>query len=216
MAFTTLEVPAAVRGFHVYRASWQPEENEILECYHEQGNIWDIFAIKTCQSNSVIPVGHLPMELSRLTKFLLDRGAVIKAQLTSSNYRRSPLVQGGLEIECKIIIRMLATRKNKDILDRYKKMHNENYSECDVFIMGSFTQSSPIASSSSFLPSSLPSVSSKSATKAKKHVENAKKKASCDIRTFFRANDIDKQIMDDEPQMREDDSEETDVIVVLD
>ena len=43
-------------------------------------------------------MGHLPREVSRVTKFLLDRGARISLVLSSRHYRRSPLVQGGLEI----------------------------------------------------------------------------------------------------------------------
>lgn len=44
--------------------------------------------------------GHLPMENSRTTKFLLDHEARINAKLTSYMYCVSPLVQGGLEIPC--------------------------------------------------------------------------------------------------------------------
>ena len=43
-------------------------------------------------------MNHLPLEISGFTKFLLDRGATITVTLSSAHYRRSPLVQGGLEI----------------------------------------------------------------------------------------------------------------------
>ena len=43
-------------------------------------------------------VGHLPVEISRTTKFLLDGGAEVIVKLTKTHFRRSPLVQGGLEI----------------------------------------------------------------------------------------------------------------------
>ena len=152
MAFTTLELPAAVRGYHVYRASWQPRENDVLQCYHERGNSWDSFAIKTCKRNSEIAVGHLPMELSKLSKFLIDRGALVEAELSSTNYRRSPLVQGGLEIPCIIRIKMLSTRKNKELLARYKKIYDENYSKAEELVMGSFL--APVLTSSSTLSSS--------------------------------------------------------------
>ena len=56
--------------------------------------------------------GHLPREISRVTKFLLDRGARMTAILTSVNYRRSPLVQGGLEIPCRVKITMANTKKS--------------------------------------------------------------------------------------------------------
>ena len=41
-------VQSAVRGFHVYKAIWQPEEGEKLMCEHEENNKYDLFAIKVC------------------------------------------------------------------------------------------------------------------------------------------------------------------------
>ena len=38
---------AAVRGFHYYRRSWRPKENEKLQKLYEPGNGFDQFAIKT-------------------------------------------------------------------------------------------------------------------------------------------------------------------------
>ena len=35
------------------------------------------------------------MELSRVTKFLMDRGAVVVAEVTSRQQRPSPIAQGG-------------------------------------------------------------------------------------------------------------------------
>ena len=98
------EFSAAVRGYHYYRSVWLPQESEVLECHHDFGNVFDMFAIKTCKSSGEI-VGHLPREISRVTKFLLDRGAIVQAILTSTDYRRSPLVQGGLEISCRMVVR---------------------------------------------------------------------------------------------------------------
>ena len=40
-----------------------------------------------------LSVGHLPMEISRVAKFLLDRRANVSAKLTSAHHRRSPVVQ---------------------------------------------------------------------------------------------------------------------------
>ena len=59
---------------------------------HEAGNPFDRFAIKTVKENGEI-VGHLPREISRVTKFCLDRGATMYSELSSNHYRRSPLVQ---------------------------------------------------------------------------------------------------------------------------
>ena len=73
--------------------------------------------------------GYLPREISRVTKFLLDRGARMTAILTSVNYRRSPLVQGGLEIPCRVKITMANTKKCDQILDRYLDLISTLYTE---------------------------------------------------------------------------------------
>ena len=74
-----LAVQTAVRGFHVYKASWQPEENEKLSCDHEEDNKYNIFAIKVCQPVNDKMVVHLPMEISRIISYALARGAKVEA-----------------------------------------------------------------------------------------------------------------------------------------
>ena len=122
------EFTAAVRGFHVYRKTWRPKEGQVLNCYYEKGNSFDPFSIKVCEQNSCEIVGHLPREISRVTEFMLDRGASVNAELTSSHYRSSPLVQGGLEIRCKISIKMHSSF-NKAVFECYKDMVKELYIE---------------------------------------------------------------------------------------
>ena len=41
------EYTAAARGFHYFKTFWQPKENAYLRCHFENGNCYDIFAIKT-------------------------------------------------------------------------------------------------------------------------------------------------------------------------
>ena len=119
---------AAVRGFHVYREIWHPQENEELKCLHEENNIFDIFPIKTCLVNNTT-VGHLPREISRPTKFLMDRGAKVSVKLTSSDYRKSPLFQGGLEIRCNVTVRLPASIRGEMLIRKYKAMVEELYCE---------------------------------------------------------------------------------------
>ena len=95
------EFDSAVRGYHYYRSYWSLQENEILKCYHASGNPFNIFAIKTCSNQDPRGVGHLPQEISHITQYLLERGTEIEVQLISTQYRRSPITQGGLEIPCK-------------------------------------------------------------------------------------------------------------------
>ena len=76
-----MEFAAGIREYHFYKRFWQPKEAERLECLHEIGNPFDVFAIKTVNSDKVI-TGHLLREISRVTMFLLNRGAVVYAELT--------------------------------------------------------------------------------------------------------------------------------------
>eukprot|EP00111_Clytia_hemisphaerica_P018557 TCONS_00054890-protein len=118
---------AAVRGYHYYRRGWKPKENELLRCLFEENNDpYDRFAIKTMTSDGAT-VGHLPREISRITKFFMDRGAVVSVQLTSRHYRRSPLVQGGMEIACLVTVEIPATKKNTEIAELYIQLVRERY-----------------------------------------------------------------------------------------
>ena len=129
------EFENAVRGYHYYRKYWSSKEHETLNCYHEPGNPFDIFTIKTCSHGSLQPVGHLPREISRLTKFILDRGPEVKAKLTSNQYRCSPITQGGLEIPCTVNIKIPATILNRNLLKRYEEMLSHLYAEPEESIM---------------------------------------------------------------------------------
>ena len=110
------EYTAAVRGYHYYRRFGVPKRSQKLFCYHEPDNPFDEFAIKVCKEGKEVPVGHLPREISRATKFFIDRGANITVTLTSDHYRRSPLIQGGMEIACKVTSSIyIKSRERRDI-----------------------------------------------------------------------------------------------------
>ena len=132
---------AAVSGFHVYKASWKPKEDELLECSHEKDNPYDSFFIKVFKTGSPVEIErHLPMEISRITKFIIDRGAQIALKIRGRHYRRSPLVQGGLEVPCEIKITMVGSIVNHHLLFRYesllKELHIEPKDEevIDIFL----------------------------------------------------------------------------------
>ena len=112
-------ISAAVRGFHVYRASWKPKEDELLECSHEKDNPYDSFCIKVFKPDSPAEiVEHLPVEItkSQITKFIIDRGAQVAVKIRGRHYRRSPLVQGGLKVLCEIKITMVGSIINHHLL----------------------------------------------------------------------------------------------------
>ena len=135
------EFTSAVRGFHYYRRYWRPEVEQKLNCYHERNNPFDRFAIKCCAIGNEETVGHLPKEISRATKFFMDRGASVVIQLTSEHYRRSPLVQGGIEIPCKVTATIPGTVSNVLCMERYKELVTTLYTEPkNEEILGSFLQ----------------------------------------------------------------------------
>lgn len=75
-----------------------------------------------CEIGKEVTIGHMPIEISRVTKFFIDRGATITAQLVGNHYRRSPLVQGGLEIPCKVTAMILGTASNLLCMEKYKEL----------------------------------------------------------------------------------------------
>ena len=87
-----------------------------------------MFAIKTCLNDGPA-IGHFTGEVSRICKFLLDRGAFIIAELTSPKYRRSSLEKGGLIIPCKSNVKMLSNVKNVELLNKFEKLFADLYIE---------------------------------------------------------------------------------------
>ena len=135
---------AAIRGFHVYRQVWQPEQDVTLVCSHEADNPFDLFSIKATNCHGVLSV-HLPREISRPIKYLLDRGASVTATLTDVKYWRSPLFQGGLEIPCKVKVEMPSTVLASKLIGRHREMVTRLYTEPQQpVIMGSYLEKEPM------------------------------------------------------------------------
>ena len=134
-----IEFTAAVRGYHYYRRFWKPEPSEKLNCFFEEDKPFDPFAIKVCEIGKTATVGHLPTEISRATKFFIDRGGRLSVTLTSEHYRRSLLVQGGMEIGCQPTASIPGTCINILILKKYQDIIEENYTEPkEEAILGSY------------------------------------------------------------------------------
>ena len=72
---------------------------------------------------------------------MLDRGANISAKLTSAHYRRSPLVQGSIEIPCVVTVSMPGTVINQLLMERHKQLVETLYTEPkEEKILGTFLQ----------------------------------------------------------------------------
>ena len=135
------EFRCAMSGFHRYRHHWHPEPNQILNCYHERNNPFHRFAIKFCEVGKEEMIGRIPMEISWVTKYFMDRGATVTAQLTGVYYGRSLLVHGVLEIPCKIMVTISETVSNLLCMEKYKDIVAERYIESkNEEIMGSIIQ----------------------------------------------------------------------------
>ena len=81
------------------------------------------------------------MKISRVTNFFIDRGGSIIAELTSDHYRRSPLIQGSIEIPCKVTAKITGTVINLLIMEKYIVLVLKLYVEPkDEDILGSFFQ----------------------------------------------------------------------------
>ena len=119
---------AAVQDFHYYRKSLN---EQTLNCFHEKGNIFDRFTIKVCEKDKKKHeiVGNLMKEISQVTIFFLDRGANLSAKLTSTHYRRSPLVQGVIEVSCVVIVSRPDNVINQLLMERCKQLVETLYTE---------------------------------------------------------------------------------------
>ena len=95
--------PSVLRGFHVYgnTVNWDPFLGELLTFEQEHANPHDQFAVAgqtLLNGRRSITVGHVPREVSRYIWYALEYGAIITARVSDPTPKRSPLVQGGLEI----------------------------------------------------------------------------------------------------------------------
>ena len=137
-----------------------------------------MFAIKTCCLEGGQIVGHMPREISRPTKFLLDRKAKVTAQLTGAHYRRSPLFQGGFEIPCLVTVTILGSIIGHMLIQHYQQMVEELYcAPKEEVITGRFLEQ--------IVPTDdEPRPKKKKITLTTKKTE--KPKGCKDIRTFFK------------------------------
>ena len=113
------EITVDLRGFHVYKEVWSPIVGEQLKCCYERNNCSGRYAIAGTKhlrgrlADST--VGHLPREISRATRFFLLRGGVVCAKVIDKTHRRSPLVQGGLEIPVQVTAEIDLTERNTQV-----------------------------------------------------------------------------------------------------
>ena len=59
----------------------------------------------------------------------MQYGATVTVRIFDIKYRRSPLIQGGLEILWKLVFFMPFNPKNNTVLDRFESLFAEQYKE---------------------------------------------------------------------------------------
>ena len=159
--------------------------------------------MKTMQTDSGRTVGHLPIEISRATKFLMDRDAEVIVKLTETHYRRSPLVQGGLEIPCVLVAKMNGySVRNQMLLQKHLELVNDLYAEPkNEEILGSY-----------MVPCIEPDP--KRTAPISKNKERIPKRKGSDIRSLFKR--IENQNRQQNNEFRGEVKEEDNSIIVID
>ena len=97
------EVDGMIRGFHVYKEVWEPVIGEELQCSLDDANLHDPFAVAVVKNG--FTVGHLPKKISSSCSLFMRRQGAISCVVIGFRRYSSDLVQGGLEVPCKIIFR---------------------------------------------------------------------------------------------------------------
>ena len=112
-------------GFHEYRKIWKPKLGQWLCVAFEKYNDYDPYYC-TCYArfkgtiHGRCVVGHIPRELSWFCKYFPDYSGVIDATVTSVDFRRSPIPQGGIEIP--INLHIIKSASSDDVFKRMKKI----------------------------------------------------------------------------------------------
>ena len=92
------EIESVIRGYHIYKETWDAVIGEELVCERDVTNHHDRFAVAICKTGST--VGHVPRKISSVFSLFLRRGGSIRCRVTGSRRYSEDLLQGGLEIPC--------------------------------------------------------------------------------------------------------------------
>uniref|UniRef100_A0A1X7V2F0 HIRAN domain-containing protein n=1 Tax=Amphimedon queenslandica TaxID=400682 RepID=A0A1X7V2F0_AMPQE len=111
-----------IRGYHVYKDSWIPEEGETLDCIREMTNLHDPYAASVMKNGKA--VGHVPRKNSASCSVNLQSGS-IHCIVTGKRYS-CDLPQGGLEIPS-----ILVFTGDVDKTHKVEKILKKIYSEAD-------------------------------------------------------------------------------------
>lgn len=100
----------------MYQSIWTPMDGEVLSCARETGNLHDPFSVKVNKSMTI--VGHLPRRISSTCSLFLHMGGSISCRVTGPRRYSADLIQGGLEIPCRLIL----SASTKKLIEKAKKL----------------------------------------------------------------------------------------------
>jgi len=101
MAETTFfACESSVQGYHIYQEIWEASCGQTFPCLREEGNPFDPFAVSVVRTGDII--GHVPRRISAACSLFLRNGGSIQCTVTGSRRYSRDLVQGGLEVPCKL------------------------------------------------------------------------------------------------------------------
>ena len=94
----TFSVESCVRGYHVYKNTWEPYHGECLCCSREHYNRTDPFAVAVMKGEDT--VGRVPRRFSCATNLFLQSGGVVSCEISGARRYSRDLPQGGVKIPC--------------------------------------------------------------------------------------------------------------------
>ena len=112
---TSFSVSSIVRGYHIYKDSWDASIGEELSCQREAENYTDPFAVAVMKDDNI--VGHVPRKISTVCSLFLRRGGLIVCRVTGRRRHSQDLPQGDVEILC-----MLVFQGDFKYVDKAKKL----------------------------------------------------------------------------------------------
>ena len=105
VAMFEFTICSAIQGHHVYKAIWEnPIIREELKCQREVGNSHDTLAVavlKRLDGHDTI-IGHVSRRISGSCNAFIRRGGIIQCTVIGSRRYNVDLIQGGLEVPCKL------------------------------------------------------------------------------------------------------------------
>jgi len=107
---------SVVCGYHVYKEILSNVVDEELQCIHEIGNIYDVYAVKVVKAG-MGTIGHLLKMISTSCHLFLQNGGSIGCTITGARQYSIDLPHGGLEIPCK-----LTFKGDRKLLDKLKQL----------------------------------------------------------------------------------------------